>query len=255
MVPNVTDSLSFLTPFSPIPSDWYTYARALSGDRVDSPTAGLLRTAAFALAAAADAGAVTPQWGGVFGQEIVPGFLDKNPDDDKADNNDNSTVASSSSSSYMSEKLPENSYDVIVIGAGASGVGMGIMLTRTFGLEPERVAIIERGSAVGETFRQWPQEMRFISPSFNQQGWTKSFDLNSVVHGTSPAFTLHAEHPSGEQYATYLSALAKNAELNIKFGTEVNAVRPLNSPSDDNENIGFEVDVSPAAAAANPAVG
>ena len=186
----MTDSLSFLTPFSPIPSDWYTYARALSGDRVDSPTAGLLRTAAFALAAAADAGAVTPQWGGVFGQEIVPGFLDKNPDDDKADNNDNSTVASfsfsSSSSSYMSEKLPGNSHGVIVIGAGASGLGMGIMLTRTFGLEPERVAIIERGSAVGETFRQWPQEMRFISPSFNQQGWTKWGSLNG-------ARTLHGE--------------------------------------------------------------
>ena len=43
---------------------------------------------------------------------------------------------------------------------------------------------------MGESFRLWPKEMRFISPSFNQQGWTKSFDLNSVAYGTSPAFTL-----------------------------------------------------------------
>ena len=83
------------------------------------------------------------------------------------------------------------------------------MLTNTFGLDPERVLLVERGNAVGETFRRWPKEMRFISPSFNQQGWTKSFDLNSVFHGTSPAFSLHAEHPTGEQYATYLSTLAE----------------------------------------------
>ena len=33
---------------------------------------------------------------------------------------------------------------------------------------------------MGTSFRSWPEEMRFISPSFNQQGWTSSFDLNSV---------------------------------------------------------------------------
>ena len=83
------------------------------------------------------------------------------------------------------------------VGAGASGVGVALMLTHTFGLSKERVLLVERGEGVGETFRRWPKEMRFISPSFNQQGWTGSFDLNSVAHGTSPAFSLHAQHPSG----------------------------------------------------------
>jgi hypothetical protein len=132
-------------------------------------------------------------------------------------------------------------HDVIVVGAGASGVGLGVMLNKAFGIPPERVLVVERGDAVGESFRRWPKEMRFISPSFNQQGWTESFDLNSVAYGTSPAFTLHAEHPSGEQYATYLSALAENAELNVRCGTDVKAVRPL--PAE--EGGGFEVEVAP----------
>lgn len=131
--------------------------------------------------------------------------------------------------------------DVIVVGAGASGVGVGLMLTRTFDLDRQRVLLVERGTGVGETFRRWPREMRFISPSFNQQGWTKSFDLNSVAYGTSPAFTLHAEHPTGEQYADYLCALAEQAELHVQTLTDVTAVRPF-------EN-GFEVEVQVAGAA------
>ena len=87
--------------------------------------------------------------------------------------------------------------DVIIVGAGAAGIGTALMLTTTFGLDPSRVLLVERGEAVGETFRRWPAEMRFISPSFNQQGWTNSFDLNSVSHGTSLAYSLHREQPSG----------------------------------------------------------
>ena len=51
--------------------------------------------------------------------------------------------------------------DVIVVGAGASGVGVALMLTQTFGLDPERVLLVERGEGVGETFRKWPKEVRF----------------------------------------------------------------------------------------------
>ena len=91
--------------------------------------------------------------------------------------------------------------DVIVIGAGAAGIGTAHTLTNIFGLDASRVLLVDRGDAIGATFRLWPQEMRFISPSFNQQGWTKSFDLNSVAYGTSPAFSLHTQHPSGAQYA------------------------------------------------------
>ncbi len=49
--------------------DWYTITRALP--RVDAPTACLLRTAAFALSAAVEAGVVAKTWGGVFGDELV----------------------------------------------------------------------------------------------------------------------------------------------------------------------------------------
>ncbi|EOD36336.1 hypothetical protein EMIHUDRAFT_252381 [Emiliania huxleyi CCMP1516] len=115
--------------------------------------------------------------------------------------------------------------DVIIVGAGAAGVGCALMLTKTFGLDASRVLLIERGEGVGDTFRRWPAEMRFISPSFNNQGWTNSFDLNSVAHGSSPAYSLHAQHPSGGQYADYLDALASSAKLNVRTLTEVISVK------------------------------
>ena len=103
---------------------------------------------------------------------------------------------------------------------------------------------------VGETFRKWPKEMRFISPSFNSQGWTQSFDLNSVAYGTSPAFTLHAEHPTGNQYADYLEALAETNELNVKTETEVVSIKPFDDGFDmdasSEQKAGFEVEVRPA---------
>ena len=117
--------------------------------------------------------------------------------------------------------------DVIVVGAGAAGIGVAFSLTHTFGLDPSRVVLLERGEAVGASFRSWPAEMRFISPSFNQQGWTNSFDLNSIMHGTSPAYSLHTEHPSGAEYADYLHVLAKAAELRVLTMTEVVSVQAL----------------------------
>lgn len=39
-------------------------------------------------------------------------------------------------------------FDVIVVGAGASGVGMGVMLNHIFGLDPARVLLVERGAQV-----------------------------------------------------------------------------------------------------------
>jgi cation diffusion facilitator CzcD-associated flavoprotein CzcO len=119
----------------------------------------------------------------------------------------------------------EPALDVIIVGAGAAGVGCALMLTKTFGLDASRVLLIERGETVGDTFRRWPEEMRFISPSFNQQGWTASFDLNSIAYGTSPAYSLHAEHPSGDEYADYLNALARDAKLCVRTQTEVVSVQ------------------------------
>ena len=122
--------------------------------------------------------------------------------------------------------------DVLVVGAGAAGIGTAHMLCNLFGLDSSRVLLVERGEAVGETFRRWPAEMRFISTSFNNQGWTSSFDLNSVAYGTSPAYSLHAQHPSGEQYADYLAELADAAGLRVKLRTEVLEVVPVDGSYD-----------------------
>ena len=79
--------------------------------------------------------------------------------------------------------IPE--LDLVIVGAGASGVGCGVMAKR-FGVAPSRTLILERGSSVGSTFDKWPEEMRFITPSFNQQAFG-FMDLNSVAFDTSPA--------------------------------------------------------------------
>ena len=47
--------------------------------------------------------------------------------------------------------------DVLIIGAGASGVGVAITLTKVFGIDPSRVLLVEQGEAVGETFLRWPK--------------------------------------------------------------------------------------------------
>ena len=111
-------------------------------------------------------------------------------------------------------------HDVVIVGAGPAGVGMSAMLT-DFGIE--KMIAIERGK-VGETFDRWPEEMRFITPSFTTNFWGQ-MDLNSIASGTSPAFTLETEHPSGKQYATYLRVLSEHFELPIKENTEVENVQ------------------------------
>ena len=123
-------------------------------------------------------------------------------------------------------ELAAAAHDVIIVGAGAAGVGCAMMLTKTFGLDPSRVLLIERGEGVGDSFRRWPAEMRFISPSFNQQGWTASMDLNSIAHGTSPAFLMHTEHPSGNDYADYLTVCAGAHDLRVRTSTEVVSIEP-----------------------------
>ena len=81
-------------------------------------------------------------------------------------------------------------YDVVIIGAGPAGIGMSSML-KDFGIK--KMLVVEKGK-VGQTFDMWPEEMRFITPSFTTNFWGQ-MDLNSIATGTSPAFTLETEHP------------------------------------------------------------
>ncbi len=111
--------------------------------------------------------------------------------------------------------------DVAIIGAGAAGVGCGILL-RTLGIP--RFALLERHD-IGASFARWPQEMRFITPSFTSNGFNQ-LDLNAVALGTSPAYGLRREHPSGPEYADYLQAVAQHFELPIRTNVEVRQIHP-----------------------------
>ncbi len=110
----------------------------------------------------------------------------------------------------------ENVYDVVVIGAGAAGVGVSVAL-RHAGIE--NFIILERHK-VGSSFASWPAETRFITPSFptNSIGM---LDLNAIAVGTSPAHILRVEHPTGEEYEIYLRAIAKYFGLPVRQHTDV----------------------------------
>jgi len=112
-------------------------------------------------------------------------------------------------------------YDVVIVGAGPAGIGVAAMLKE---LGVQRMVILER-ETVGATFTKWPKEMRFITPSFTTN-FFGHLDLNAVVSGTSPAYTLRKEHPTGEEYAKYLRSVAAYLELPITEGANVEDVIP-----------------------------
>lgn len=114
-----------------------------------------------------------------------------------------------------------NTYDVIIVGAGPAGIGLGVQLKKlgiTF-------AILEKNS-VGSSFKKWPEETRFISPSFTGNFFNMP-DLNAITHDTSPAFNLLTEHPSGKEYALYLKNIADHYELPIITRTNVKKIEKI----------------------------
>jgi len=113
------------------------------------------------------------------------------------------------------------SFDVVIVGAGPAGLGMGATLV-SLGLES--FVILER-SAVGASFLRWPKETRFITPSFNSNQFG-ALDLNAICPHTSPAYSLGVEHPSGAEYADYLRAVAEHFDLPVETGVDVSTVAP-----------------------------
>ena len=109
-------------------------------------------------------------------------------------------------------------YDVIIVGAGPAGLGIGIVLEQ-LGVN---YIILEKDS-VGSSFRKWPKETRFISPSFTGN-FFKMVDLNAITPDTSPAFYLRTEHPTGTDYAKYLVSVSKFFELNVKTRVNVKEI-------------------------------
>ena len=111
------------------------------------------------------------------------------------------------------------SFDVVVVGAGADGLGFGATL-RDLGIE--NFVILDR-AAVGASFLLWPRQMRFITPSFNSTQFG-ALDLNAVCLHTSPAYSIGVEHPTGEEYAGYLRKIAEHFDLPVETGVDVLSV-------------------------------
>ena len=115
-----------------------------------------------------------------------------------------------------------DTFDVIIIGAGAAGVGAAIALAHA-GVED--FLLVDR-DVVGSSFASWPKETRFITPSFPSNS-IGMLDLNSIAIGISPAFSMKVEHPNGAQYASHLQDLADYFELPISENTDVEEIQKL----------------------------
>ena len=110
-------------------------------------------------------------------------------------------------------------HQVAVVGAGAAGLGCAAAL-KEFGVED--IVILDRHE-VGASFRQWPMEMRFITPSFTSNAFGL-LDLNAIVPNTSPAYSLDREHPSGMAYAQYLDFVVQHYQLDVESGVDVRSL-------------------------------
>ena len=122
-------------------------------------------------------------------------------------------------------------YDAVIVGGGAAGVGVAIALKHA---SIENFIVLERHT-VGSSFASWPAETRFITPSFptNSIGM---LDLNSIAIGVSPAFSLGVEHPTGGEYASHLRGVAKFFELPIREKASVTGIRK--------DGDGFRIDMA-----------
>lgn len=116
-------------------------------------------------------------------------------------------------------KSLQKKFDVIIVGAGPAGLGVGILLQK-LGVN---YVILEKNS-VGASFKKWPKETLFISPSFTGN-FFKMPDLNAISPDTSPAFSLLTEHPSGSEYAQYLQEVSEYYKLAIQEDIEVQDVQ------------------------------
>lgn len=112
--------------------------------------------------------------------------------------------------------------DVAIVGAGAAGIGMALALQKVPGLN---FGVFEAGR-IGESFRRWPAQTRFITPSFHSNPFGLA-DLNAVNEPSSPAIHSGAEHPSGAQYADYLAFVAQGHALPVASYCKIAAVHPV----------------------------
>ena len=131
----------------------------------------------------------------------------------------------------MTRKSSEHVYDVVIVGGGAAGVGAAVTLTHA---GVENFVVLERHT-VGASFASWPAETRFITPSYTTNS-IGMLDLNSIAMGTSPAYSLEVEHPTGDDYAKYVRGVARFFELPVREHTDVLTVMQVDG--------GFQIDTA-----------
>ena len=119
----------------------------------------------------------------------------------------------------MTTSASAQPYDVVVVGAGAAGIGVAITLMDA-GIA--NFVVLDR-EAIGASFSSWPDETRFITPSFASNS-VGMLDLNSIAIGVSPAYSLEVEHPTGKHYAAFLQGVAKHFGVPVREQTDVKRI-------------------------------
>lgn len=114
-------------------------------------------------------------------------------------------------------------YKIIIIGAGAAGIGFAACLER---LGIKDYLVLEKG-IIGDSFQKWPKTTQFITPSFTSNGFG-FLDMNAVVPDTSPAFSFEKEHLSGKEYAHYLRLVAKTYGISLQENCQVTKINKSN---------------------------
>ena len=186
--------------------------------------------------------------------------IDDAPPQSSDDESSSSSFSTSSSTLYPR---------ILIIGASASGLGLASCLLAS-GLPPSSLLIVERSTAIASSFVSWPPFTRFISPSFNGQGWGAE-DLNVIAPQTEATGgiglqivqasmnaaksddqpddqpdcnpVVNSQHPTGLAYKNYLESVVDNnpgLRDSILLGHEVVTVAPL-------ESKGFHVTTKSAA--------
>lgn len=110
------------------------------------------------------------------------------------------------------------SLDVVIVGAGPSGVGCGALL-KQMGIADAEMLIVE-ASEVGSSFEAWPEQMKMITPSFPSNGYHQT-DLNAITPDSSPAFNSGKEHLTGKDYSAYLKSVVEHYQLRIQTKTRI----------------------------------
>ena len=109
---------------------------------------------------------------------------------------------------------------VLIVGAGPAGLGVAAALKRAGVID----LLVVDSREIGSSFRAWPRQMKFITPSFYSNLFNLP-DLNSIDPETSPADYFRTEHPSGDNYAQYLEAAVEHFDIPARTHTEVKSLQ------------------------------